>query len=300
MQPKTKSIFDLIEEKSATPTTFAWSDDLEKCKYSSEEYIYEGELCVPGGPGLPPSRRRYVLTLSGLIKYKVNIDSSPVEIQSAAATPVPALQEPAHVQGRGLQSQTALFSYLPPKNSYGIRLTGYQGQCELYAESREEQEIWAERLKRICICANISAYYGFGKMIGKGNFAKVHIARKKANEQIYAVKTIEKAKIAENPKNLISLEKEIQVMRRIDHPNVIKMYEVYENELYIHLILEYLRGGELFQLIQLKGIYSEKDAAIAIHCVLSALAYCHDRNIIHRDLKPENLILVYDALSDYR
>eukprot|EP01022_Parablepharisma_sp_SALTPOND_P020272 TRINITY_DN363_c1_g1_i1.p1 TRINITY_DN363_c1_g1~~TRINITY_DN363_c1_g1_i1.p1 ORF type:complete len:402 (+),score=38.29 TRINITY_DN363_c1_g1_i1:3023-4228(+) len=149
-----------------------------------------------------------------------------------------------------------------------------------------------ECLKKASICYNISIYYGFGRLIGKGNFAKVHIARRKSNDDVFAVKTIEKVKLVDNPKNLVSLEKEIRILRRINHPNVIKLYEVYENELYVHLILEYLKGGELFQLIQRKGIYSEKDAAIAIECVLSALAYCHERLIIHRDLKPENLILV--------
>jgi calcium-dependent protein kinase len=156
-----------------------------------------------------------------------------------------------------------------------------------------------ERFKKVCVCANISIFYGFGKLIGKGNFAKVHIAKKKANEQTYAIKTIEKVKLTENPKNLASLEKEIEILRRVDHPNVIKLYEVYENDLYVHLILEYLKGGELFQLIQKKGIYSEKDASIAIKCLLSALAYCHQRNIIHRDLKPENLILVYNLRINF-
>ena len=136
-------------------------------------------------------------------------------------------------------------------------------------------------------------FYGFGKLIGKGNFAKVHIARRKNDNEVFAVKTIDKNNLLVNEKNLMSLQKEIEVLRKIDHPNVIKLYEVYENELYVHLIIEYLKGGELLQLIQRKGVYSEKDAATAIKCVLSALAYCHERFIIHRDLKPENLILVY-------
>jgi calcium-dependent protein kinase len=149
------------------------------------------------------------------------------------------------------------------------------------------------RLKKVCVCPSLSTYYNIGKMLGKGNFAKVHLGEWKANNGTYAIKSIEKAKIQDNPKNLVALQKEIQILRRIDHSNVIKMYEVYESELYVHLILEYLKGGELFQQIQRKGVYSEKDAAIAIKCLLSALAYCHERNIIHRDLKPENLILMY-------
>ena len=99
-----------------------------------------------------------------------------------------------------------------------------------------------------------------------------------------------------NIKTLLSLQKEIDIMRRMDHPRIIKLYEVYENEAFIHLILEYLGGGELFQLLQTRGIYCEEDAAIAMRCVLEALEYCHKKNIIHRDLKPENLILVYGRI----
>ena len=109
----------------------------------------------------------------------------------------------------------------------------------------------------------------------------------------YAIKTIEKKKILESPRNMVAVRKEIEILRRIDHPHVIKLYEVYENELYIHLVMEYLKGGELLAHLKDKGVYSEKDASLLIKRVLEALAYCHARNIVHRDLKPENLIIVY-------
>ena len=91
---------------------------------------------------------------------------------------------------------------------------------------------------------------------------------------------------------MTSVLKEIEILRQINHPGVIKLYEVYESELYIHLILEYLQGGELLSHLQSKGVYSEKDASALIKCVLEALEYCHARNIVHRDLKPENLIIM--------
>ena len=104
------------------------------------------------------------------------------------------------------------------------------------------------------------------------------------------LKRIEKAKILENSRTIRSMYNEIVIMRKLCHKNVIRMYEVYENESYIHLVLEYLKGGELFQKLQNKGTYSEKDASVVIKCLLEALNYCHSINIIHRDLKPENLI----------
>lgn len=86
--------------------------------------------------------------------------------------------------------------------------------------------------------------------------------------------------------------REINILKTLDHPSIIKLYEVYENDLYIHLVLEYLEGGELFQHLSAKGAYTEKDASYVIQRVLEALHYCHSRRIMHRDLKPENLILV--------
>lgn len=77
----------------------------------------------------------------------------------------------------------------------------------------------------------------------------------------------------------------------LDNPNIIKLYEVYEGEYHIYLVMELLNGGELFDRIMNKGHYEERDAAILISKLISALVYLHSMNIMHRDIKPENLIL---------
>ena len=84
---------------------------------------------------------------------------------------------------------------------------------------------------------------------------------------------------------------EIDVLRTINHENVIQLYESYETTKYIHLLLPYLEGGELFEKIKSKGLYRESDARPVMHNFISALKYLHNLNIVHRDLKPENLIL---------
>ena len=81
------------------------------------------------------------------------------------------------------------------------------------------------------------------------------------------------------------------MLRRLNHPNIIALYEVYESGKYIHLVLPYLEGGELFERIKSKGLYKESDAVPVMYQFLSALAYLHEQRIVHRDLKPENLIL---------
>lgn len=80
-------------------------------------------------------------------------------------------------------------------------------------------------------------------------------------------------------------------MRKLNHENIIKLHEVHESDTSIYLVLELLRGGELFERIVKRGIYTERDAAILMKKLLSALDYMHCKGIMHRDIKPENLIL---------
>ena len=87
---------------------------------------------------------------------------------------------------------------------------------------------------------------------------------------------------------------EIEVLRTMKHPNVIELYEVYESSKYIHLLLPYLEGGELFERIKAKGLYKESDAVRVMHSFISALKYLCELKVVHRDLKPENLLLDYD------
>jgi calcium-dependent protein kinase len=88
---------------------------------------------------------------------------------------------------------------------------------------------------------------------------------------------------------------EINIMIKMDHPNIIKLYEVYEDKRYIHLIMELSTGGELFDRIMdrimSKSLYTEKEAASLFKQLMSAICYCHSQGICHRDLKPENLLL---------
>lgn len=85
---------------------------------------------------------------------------------------------------------------------------------------------------------------------------------------------------------------EIQILRQCEHPNIIKLFEVYESDNYIYLVQNVLRGGELFDTIIKIGNFSERNAAKITHQLLSALEYIHSKGIMHRDIKPENLILV--------
>ena len=128
------------------------------------------------------------------------------------------------------------------------------------------------------------------KQLGKGGYGKVYEVKNIKTGEIRACKHLSKLNI----KNLDKFRREIEILKKMDHPNIIKLYEVYESERSLYLVMEECKGGEIFdriiQHIQEKKMYSEKDAAIIFEQVMSCIAYCHNRNICHRDLKPENLL----------
>jgi calcium-dependent protein kinase len=144
------------------------------------------------------------------------------------------------------------------------------------------------------INCSIKDHYEIISQIGKGGYSKVFEVRNKTTNAIRACKYISKAKM--NEKTLKRTLREINMLKKLDHPNIIKLYEVYESKNSIYLIMEKCNGGELFDNIIehiTKGkMYSEKQVSEIISQILSAINYCHKNGICHRDLKPENILLL--------
>ncbi|XP_076923212.1 CBL-interacting protein kinase 2-like [Bidens hawaiensis] len=131
--------------------------------------------------------------------------------------------------------------------------------------------------------------YELGKLLGHGNFAKVYHARNLANGTSVAVKVIDKNKVLRTGM-MTHIKREISVMRLVKHPNIVRLYEVMATKTKIYFILEYVKGGELFDKLS-KGKLKEEAAKIYFRQLISAIGFCHNRGVYHRDLKPENLLL---------
>ena len=140
----------------------------------------------------------------------------------------------------------------------------------------------------------ISQYYTQGVKIGSGSHSFVRVAIHKVTETKRAIKSIEKSKLIEN-RGRDQFINEINILKIMDHPNIIKLYEVYEDDTYFHLVTEYLEGGELFDYIIKNKKLSEPVVAHFMQQLLSGISYCHDNNVVHRDIKPENLLLSNDG-----
>jgi len=137
----------------------------------------------------------------------------------------------------------------------------------------------------------IRTVYKLNEEIGRGNYATVRRANKlepAPHEKDVAIKVVKKARLDEE--ETIGLEEEIRLMLQVDHPHIVKMYEVYISKKNVYLVMELLEGGEMFDRIVQEKHFSEQIAAIAVVQILDALVYCHDKGICHRDLKPENLL----------
>lgn len=131
--------------------------------------------------------------------------------------------------------------------------------------------------------------YKLLKTIGKGNFARVMLARHIPTNCEVAIKIIDKTQL--NTNSLEKLFREVSIMKVLNHPNIVKLYEVIETEKTLYLAMEYVSNGEVFEYLVKNGRMKEDVARQKFRQIVSAVQYLHSKNIIHRDLKAENLLL---------
>ncbi|XP_071197124.1 serine/threonine-protein kinase SIK2-like [Salvelinus alpinus] len=132
-------------------------------------------------------------------------------------------------------------------------------------------------------------FYEIIRTLGKGNFAVVKLARHKVTKTQVAIKIIDKTRL--NPSNLEKIYREVQIMKLLNHPHIIKLYQVMETKDMLYIVTEYAKNGEMFDYLTSNGRMSEDEARKKFWQILMAVDYCHRHHIVHRDLKTENLLL---------
>ena len=136
------------------------------------------------------------------------------------------------------------------------------------------------------------------KFLGEGSFASVYSVENKITGEIRAMKIINKSASCsiEDDKEIFN---EINILRTMDHPNILKIFEFYSNKESYSIVTELCSGGELFQEIIEKGPFNEKYCAYVMYQIFSAINYCHKMHILHRDLKPENILIAKRDKNDF-
>ena len=133
--------------------------------------------------------------------------------------------------------------------------------------------------------------YKILNFLGEGSFASVHKVQNKYTDSICAMKVIKKNFncTVDDEKEILN---EINILRTMDHPNILKIFEFYSNKEQYSIVTELCQGGELFQQIIDQGPFNERYSAYVMYQLFSAVNYCHKMHIVHRDLKPENILIV--------
>lgn len=162
---------------------------------------------------------------------------------------------------------------------------------ELYCPAAASLQLWKEHLERMMNQRGFHSLFKPIKKIGKGNFASVYLAERLEDRKMVAVKAFSKESLYAQEKGRESLMNEIKLLRRVNQPNIMKMYGVYESDNSIYMTLELLEGGQLFSKIQSKHVFSPEEVKQIMRGLILGLEHLHARRIMHRDLKPENIML---------
>ena len=172
----------------------------------------------------------------------------------------------------------------------GIKFIKKKTYEELFTQEPDVTQQWLEYLKRFCILTKFRLYYETKSVVGKGNFAKVFLVERKADKQKFAVKVFAKNALSTDAIERRCLINEIAIMRELNHPRILKLYELYEGENFVYCLCQLYTGQDLLNAIIKKGCQPERKALTMIQQILEALKYMHSRGFMHRDLKSENIL----------
>lgn len=145
--------------------------------------------------------------------------------------------------------------------------------------------------------SNLSDRYVLGKQLGWGQFGVIRECSDKFTGEVLACKSIAKDRLV-TVEDVRSIKLEIEIMTKLSgHPNVVDLKAVYEEEDYVHLLMELCAGGELFHRLEKYGRFSETEARVIFRHLMQVVSYCHGNGVVHRDLKPENILLATKSSS---
>lgn len=160
-----------------------------------------------------------------------------------------------------------------------------------YFYKSEEKARWMNAIKQVIGYSNLYDFYECGEVLGKGKYGVVKKAIHKRTRQDVAVKIVKKRDL--NLKDLELLKREIEVIKVLQHPSIIRFYDIFEDQDYIQIVMELLMGGDLFSYLhQRKFIVSEARARVIAHQIATAVYFMHSFGVAHRDLKPENILMM--------
>ena len=159
-----------------------------------------------------------------------------------------------------------------------------------YCDNEKDYKTWVKKLKEATEYTNLLDIYEIKEKLGNGKFGLVKLGINKMTKEKVAIKIMDKSKMDTSDIGLVRTE--IEILKICQHPNIIRLYDIFENVDYLYIIMEYCPGGDLFGYLEKRKFkISEERASIIMHKMCAAVYYIHKYGIVHRDLKPENVLM---------
>lgn len=178
----------------------------------------------------------------------------------------------------------------------GLRIThdevGFMQYLELVPYEVHPLGDWVTSLNNYSGFVTVSDKYELKREIGKGRFSVVWACVDKTTNKEYAVKVIDKLKLTIREYKLLNTE--LSLLKILHHNNVISCHDVFESEKNAYVVMDYMRGGELYEYLKKKTYFTEFEVCYLIYHLLLGIAYLHSIGIVHRDLKAENILVEID------
>ncbi|XP_040887563.1 serine/threonine-protein kinase DCLK2-like [Toxotes jaculatrix] len=267
------------------PEKFRYAQDDFVLTHSSKTQAFVNECRAKASRTAVPQKTTTPKTpsSSGLSSSK-----TPPKGPSRTKSPGPA-NEASGSQAAGKSSRSSP-SPTSPGTRRSLKISPRRGSStDVNGEAEQPDDATVEvNGNRSVSSSIINEKYKVGKVIGDGNFAVVKECVERSTGQEYALKIIDKARCC-GKEHLI--ENEVAVLRRVRHPSIIQLIEVDETPSQLFLVMELVKGGDLFDAITSSTKYSERDASAMVFNLAGAIKYLHRMNIVHRDIKPENLLV---------
>ncbi len=265
-----ESFFDKEE-----PGFKLWSKKVSDLTINPEEVIFEGFLFKINRETNKKKKRYFVLTKKKLY-YLKSKDSK--KIRGAMDLDWVRVEYFDEDDQQG-------------KQRHCIRFVRNMKFSDFIIEDEKQFEQLQTIFATVFLQSNFHIKFNAIKMIGKGSFARVYLVEDKKTMLKFAVKAFSKEYLLSQKKGKESLINEINIMKNLDHQNIMKLYELHESKNSIYLVMELLEGGELFSIITDKKKITMDSVRQVMRCLFQGLAYLAKNDIMHRDLKPENMIL---------
>jgi len=180
------------------------------------------------------------------------------------------------------------------KYPHGLSLYANGKSVEFFTKDKAQFALWISHLRNHCIMTNFNNNYNVADLLGTGGYGKVHLVENLVNGNKYAGKFIRLSPAINKERQKTMIVNEIKILRKLEHGQIVKLFEVYEMPSQICLVMEFIEGEKLFNYITKNKMLSEKTTAYIMKQLLLILNYLEGQDIIHRDIKPENILYTYN------